>query len=97
VSQRIVDFLETVEVEEEQGKLSIVSFRRGEDLVQPIEQQRAIGKTGKLVVIRKVVGFRDLPLALVGELLQLRVRFGQRRHLLLGGERLLSAQGECLL
>nr|GEU28653.1 hypothetical protein [Tanacetum cinerariifolium] len=56
VAQRVVDVLETVEVDEQHGHHAVVTARRRQRLVQPIEQQHAVGQVGQHVVLGQVAG-----------------------------------------
>ena len=47
VPERVVDRLEVVEVEEEDG---VVAPARGEQLAEPVEEERAVGQAGERVV-----------------------------------------------
>jgi hypothetical protein len=54
VTQRIVDSLETVQVDHEDGDRFLMARAALDGLVQPRLQQRTVGKTGKCVVVSKV-------------------------------------------
>ena len=50
VAERVVDLLEPVEVDDEHGQDAAVAPASGGRLLQPVEQQRPVGKTGQRVV-----------------------------------------------
>ena len=52
MAQGVVDVLEVVEVEEEQGHRGMVSSGAGQHLVDAVENQGAVGKTGERVMKR---------------------------------------------
>jgi hypothetical protein len=79
--------LEAVEIEQQQGERDLPSFRPHQGLIQPIQQQRAVGQSRKLVVVRKVAHLPDLLLTPLGDLPEPRVRFGKERDPLPRGQR----------
>ena len=62
VPERVVDFLEPVEVDQQDGEALFIAMRSEDRLLQPIEKQGAVGKVGERVVIRQVCD------ALIGEM-----------------------------
>ena len=69
VSERVVDVLEAVEIEEQHRKLAAAPMRAGDRLSDAVGEQRAVRQSGQRVVVRHVddplVGetpFRDLGL-----------------------------------
>src|SRR5215469_7417457 len=65
MSQRIVDDLESIEIEKQDRNLLVSSVRIGEGVLQSIFEQSAVGQPGQRVVVRQV-----LQLSLVGLLLR---------------------------
>ncbi len=73
--ERVVDFLETVEIEVEERDQLLVSARASECLLEPVAEEIAVGQAGKAVVLRRAfqlrpalgkVGLRALALGHVG-------------------------------
>src|SRR6266850_4267227 len=69
--ERVVDFLETVEIEVEERDQLLVSARASECLLEPVAEEIAVGQAGKAVVLRRAfqlrpalgeLGFRALAL-----------------------------------
>lgn len=54
VAQRVVDVLEVVEVEEQQGAAKVVAPEQGDLLAQAVHQQGAVGQVGQRVVVGQV-------------------------------------------
>jgi hypothetical protein len=54
VSERVVDFLETVQIDQQHREALVVTMRAQDRLLQAIEKQRAVGKIGERVVVREV-------------------------------------------
>ena len=88
VTERVVDPLEVIEVEEEARDVRAVALRLGEDLLQPLVEQRPVREAGEDVVLRELVRVRRRDLELVRALrdllleralvvLHFRLRFGQ--------------------
>ncbi len=50
VAQRIIDVLEIVEIDRGDGQQIVVAFRRGQRLLDPVQQQQAVGQVGQRVV-----------------------------------------------
>ncbi len=50
VAQAVVEGLEAVEVEQQQGAVLAVAFGGNDTLLQPVQQQAAVGQAGKRVV-----------------------------------------------
>ena len=51
VPQGVVHFLEAVQVNEEQGKLRLLTVGTGHGDLEPVIKQRAVGQAGELVVL----------------------------------------------
>ena len=58
MSESVIDALEAVQVEQEQHHLLVLARSLSHRLLEPIQQQPAIGQSGKLVVIGKVADLR---------------------------------------
>ena len=54
MAERVVDLLEAVEIDQQHGEALLIAMRAQDRLLQPIEEQRAIGKIGERVVIGQV-------------------------------------------
>ncbi len=54
VSERVIDLLEAVEVEEEQRELPVVATRLGDALIQQLGEEAPIRQSGEPVVVREV-------------------------------------------
>ena len=76
VAERVVDLLEAVEIEHEQGDLLARAAVAGQRLAQAVFEQGAVGEAGELVVQRLVLGARFARLELVDEIDQ---RFVEER------------------
>ena len=77
MAERVVDLLEAVEVEHEQGDLLARAAVTGQGLREAVLEQGAIGEAGELVVERLVLGGRLARLELVDQVDQ---RFVKERH-----------------
>ena len=71
------------------AKLRLLSFRPDQGLIQPVQQQGAIGEPGKLVVIGEVTHLRDLLLTSNGDFPEPRIVLRQQDDLLTYGGALL--------
>ncbi len=56
VAEGVVDRLEVVEVDEEDGDRLVAAHQPGEGVLQPIEEQDAVGQAGERVVQRAMLG-----------------------------------------
>ena len=56
--ESVIDTLEAVQVEQEQHHLLVLTRRLSHRLLEPVQQQPAIGQSGKLVVIGEVAYLR---------------------------------------
>ena len=61
VAERVVDHLEAVEVGEQHGDPSARPLRAGQGLVEPVEDEAAVGQPGQGVVGRLVDGVVERP------------------------------------
>jgi hypothetical protein len=68
VTEGVVDPLEVIEIEEQARDVRAVSLRLGEDLLQPLVEQRSIRQSGENVMLRELVGVRRRDLELLGPL-----------------------------
>ena len=64
VAERIVDVLEVVEIDQQQGHRLRASARLGDGVLQAVVQQDPIGQAGQRVVVRHVMDLLFGPLAL---------------------------------
>ena len=64
MAKRIVDVLEVVEIDQQQGHRLATSAGLGDSVLQAVVQQDPIGQTGQRVVVRHVVDLLLRPLAL---------------------------------
>jgi hypothetical protein len=55
MAERVVDVLEAVEIDEQDGQPGLVAVRTLQCLVQPVAQQQAVGQAGQRVVVCLVV------------------------------------------
>src|SRR5690348_4373330 len=55
MAQRIVDYLEVIQIEEEHSKLFLAAMRAGQGLVQAVFQKGAVGQPGHRVVVCQVL------------------------------------------
>ena len=76
VAERVVDLLEAVEIEHQQGDLLARAAIAGQRLGQAILEQGAVGEAGELVVQRLVLGVRLARLELVDQIDQRLVEEG---------------------
>jgi hypothetical protein len=58
VPEGIVDALEIVEVDEEHPHVRAAAPRAGEDVLEPVEHQRAIRQPGERIVLREELDAR---------------------------------------
>ena len=58
VSERVVDFLEAIEVDKEHGQVRLVATRAFDFLVQAVDEQPSIGQVGQHVVVGLVPDHR---------------------------------------
>ena len=65
VTQRVVDALEMIEIEEQARDVRAVALRLREDLLQPLVQERAVRQSGQDVVLRELVRMRGGDLELL--------------------------------
>ena len=76
VAERVVDLLETVEIDEQRGALGARPAGPSEHLLDPVEDERAVGQSGERVVQRLVTdaleqaGVADRDRGLAGEAAQ---------------------------
>ena len=55
MSQRVVDVLEVIEVEEQQGHFLVVPVGAGQHAGQMLQQKRPVGQAGQNVVVHQEV------------------------------------------
>ena len=53
VAERVVDLLEAVEVHQQHGDAAAGSGAGAQRVVEPVEEERAVGKAGEVVVERE--------------------------------------------
>ena len=58
MAERVVDVLEVVEVEEQQGAAQIMALEQGDLLGQAVHQQGAVGQVGQRIVVGQVLYLR---------------------------------------
>ena len=54
VAERVVDFLEAVEIDQQHGEAALIAMRSQDRLLQPVLEQRAIGQIGQRIVIGEI-------------------------------------------
>ena len=54
VAERVVHFLEAVEINQQHGEAALITMRSQDRLLQPVLEQRAIGQIGQRIVIGKI-------------------------------------------
>ena len=84
MAQRIVDRLEPVEIEAEQGKASLAAGLGAELVIELLVKHRAIGKAGQHVVERQM---RDPPFALLDFMRHVVEAAGEARELVVARNR----------
>ncbi len=52
--ERVVDLLEAIEIEQQHGEALVIAMRAQDRLLQPIEEQRAVGQVGERVVVGEI-------------------------------------------
>ncbi|OHC82901.1 MAG: hypothetical protein A3J99_05710 [Sideroxydans sp. RIFOXYD2_FULL_59_7] len=51
MSQRVIDFLESVQIEKHCGYFVFVAFSQGDGTFQVIQKQGAVGKIGQVIIV----------------------------------------------
>ncbi len=76
MSQRVVDFLEMIEIDEHCRDLAAVASRTADRLYQAVVRQHAVGQAGEQVVVR-LIGYLLHLLALFGDVLARQQQMGR--------------------